>query len=218
MKQLSLSNMQKCVLATGLLVASVLLMWMRSTLIPQIETANADDTDPQQVEQQISILQQEIKALEDTTKDSGKQIGVLAEEKDRYVALLGTLCQNNSLVVNKMTVGESKPVEGNLYALPVNVELQGTLPQIQSFLATLSQADYLCRVREISCREQAEYTWLWRQIDDDTFVPWWTVATAAPTEEAVTDTPAVPSILASTLMNASNMLCYIQLDYLGWDG
>lgn len=223
-----MSNGQRVGIAAICAVLAVILLAGRNGLRQYQQSRNSSNTDREQIVQQVDAVKLDIDTLKRTLSNSGKEIGVLADKKDQYIAVLGTLTQNNNLSVSKMTVSPIQPatdIASNLSVLPVEMDVQGTLPQIRAFIAAIGQADYLCRVVDVSCRTQDAYAWLWRQIDDDTYVPWWTppgeeLDQSTSTDDAAVDAdaPRPEAIEVKDLMSPNQMRCFIKIEYLGWDG
>lgn len=175
------------------------------------------------IAQQITSVMQETDAYTETLDKSGKTYDNLASKKDSYISYLGSLTQQNSLNINKMTVNDITDAGNQLYSMKVEIELQGSLYNVKNFVQQLYDSETFSRINAFSYRLQSEsekkdqLQWMWRSIDDQQLIPWWTL-TSDNQDSTATENQEESLLSADDLMAHGTSLCYLEVEFLGTGG
>ena len=172
---------------------------------------------------QVSVLinnvlstQEESDTYNLALESSGKKYGNIVSGKEAYVEAVGGMAQENRLNINKMTVDDIERV-GSLYSMKAKIELQGDLYNIKNFVQQVYDSELMCRVNSLSYRLQGEegedqLKWMWREIDDEQLVPWWSIDA----KSQITSADSEPHVLdANDLLKHGIALCYLEVEFIG---
>jgi len=206
-----------------LLAIGLALFGLRCYLVPQLENKIAEAADAAKMDSQVSTITNEYSSLNYQVESYGKQFVNLAANEETYIDHLGTLCDANKLEIAKMTVGDIVPCEQqNVDAMQIDLEVNGDLYHINSFISDLSNSGMLCRIQTVSYRvDKTTFPWMWRTIDDEIAIPWWdTTGVDAylleDPDDANTDDPDVLDVNA--FMKQGTAVCYLEINFLGTEG
>lgn len=208
-----------------LLIVSVALLSLgHFVLTPKYSELKDSISQTSVIAQQITSVMQETDAYTDTLNKSGKKYDNLASKKDSYISYLGSLTQQNSLNINKMTVDDITDAGNQLYSMKVEIELQGSLYNVKNLIQQLYDSDTFSRINSFSYRLQSEsdkkaqLQWMWRSIDDQQLIPWWTLSTDGEDDTAAATNQEEDLLSADDLMAHGTALCYLELEFLGTGG
>ena len=169
----------------------------------------------------ITSTEAEKAGYEEVLDESGKVFGNLVSDKESYITFLGETTLANQLKVNKMTVDDILPAGSQLYSMKISLEVQGNLYNVKNLIQNLYDSEVVSRINSFSYRLQAkdkegnQLQWMWRDIDDHTLIPWWSIVV----EEDKTLNPDEESPLgANDLLEHGTALCYLEIEFLGTGG
>lgn len=169
----------------------------------------------------ITSTEAEKAGYEEVLDESGKVFGNLVSDKESYITFLGETTLANQLKVNKMTVDDILPAGSQLYSMKISLEVQGNLYNVKNLIQNLYDSEVVSRINSFSYRLQAkdkegnQLQWMWRDIDDQTLVPWWSIVV----EEDKALNPDEESPLgANDLLEHGTALCYLEIEFLGTGG
>lgn len=213
---------QKLLLSLVVLGLGILLLMADKRLLaPKYEQLKAELAQTASIARDIANVEAQKESYERMLDESGKVYGNLTENKDAYVSYLGQISMANKLNINKMTVDDVTNINGQLYSMVVQIELQGDLYNVKNLVQQLYDSEMVSRINSFSYRLQSDqnFLWMWRVIDDETLVPWWKLD-----EEDIQTTTSSgeeeePHVLcADDLLNHGTALCYLEVEFLGMGG
>ena len=105
-----------------------------------------------------------------------------------------------------MTVDDIVPAGSQLYAMKISLEVQGSLYNVKNLIQNLYDSEVVSRINSFSYRLQSvdkdgnQLQWMWRNIDDENLVPWWTLTeeTTVPQQETKRNHRLVRTTFLST--------------------
>lgn len=169
----------------------------------------------------ITSTEAEKAGYEEVLDESGKVFGNLVSDKESYITFLGETTLANQLKVNKMTVDDILPAGSQLYSMKISLEVQGNLYNVKNLIQNLYDSEVVSRINSFSYRLQAkdkegnQLQWMWRDIDDQTLVPWWSVVVE---EDKTLNTDEESPLGANDLLEHGTALCYLEIEFLGTGG
>ena len=201
----------------GAIALTITQLWLE----PSYEKSKEDIASASSLVRQINATQAEADLAVQELNASGKVYGDLLREKDAYIEFVGGLAQENQLNINKMTVDDIESV-GTLYSMKARIELQGSLYNVKNFVQGLYDAETISRINSLSYRLQAEdgqetFPWMWRSIDDEQLVPWWSLDIGkdiVQKDEGEDERP----LSANDILRHGKALCYLEIEFIGSGG
>lgn len=169
----------------------------------------------------ITSTEAEKAGYEEVLDESGKVFGNLVSDKESYITFLGETTLANQLKVNKMTVDDILPAGSQLYSMKISLEVQGNLYNVKNIIQNLYDSEVVSRINSFSYRLQAkdkegnQLQWMWRDIDDQTLVPWWSIVVE---EDKTLNTDEESPLGANDLLEHGTALCYLEIEFLGTGG
>lgn len=169
----------------------------------------------------ITSTEAEKAGYEEVLDESGKVFGNLVSDKESYITFLGETTLANQLKVNKMTVDDILPAGSQLYSMKISLEVQGNLYNVKNLIQNLYDSEVVSRINSFSYRLQAkdkegnQLQWMWRDIDDQTLVPWWSIVVE---EDKTLNTDEESPLGANDLLEHGTALCYLEIEFLGTGG
>lgn len=169
----------------------------------------------------ITSTEAEKAGYEEVLDQSGKVFGNLVSDKESYITFLGETTLANQLKVNKMTVDDILPAGSQLYSMKISLEVQGNLYNVKNLIQNLYDSEVVSRINSFSYRLQAkdkegnQLQWMWRDIDDQTLVPWWSIVVE---EDKTLNTDEESPLGANDLLEHGTALCYLEIEFLGTGG
>ena len=169
----------------------------------------------------ITSTEAEKAGYEEVLDESGKVFGNLVSDKESYITFLGETTLANQLKVNKMTVDDILPAGSQLYSMKISLEVQGNLYNVKNLIQNLYDSEVVSRINSFSYRLQAkdkegnQLQWMWRDIDDQTLVPWWSIVVE---EDKTLNTDEESPLGANDLLEHGTALCYREIEFLGTGG
>ena len=147
-------------------------------------------------------------------KESGKEYENILQNKEQYIAYLGEITMANKLDINKMTVDDITKYDDQIYAMRVQIELKGDLYNIKNLVRQLYDSSTVSRINSFSYRLKNTHNlmWMWREIDDETLVPWWEIDDS--TDSTGSNAGQEP-ISIDDLLTHGEALCYLEIEFLG---
>lgn len=168
-------------LSVVLALAIALTLLTKAVLEPKYEELKVSLESTSALARQITSAETEKDGYEQTLEDSGKVFGNLVSDKESYISFIGETTLANQLKVNKMTVDDIVPAGSQLYAMKISLEVQGSLYNVKNLIQNLYDSEVVSRINSFSYRLQSvdkdgnQLQWMWRNIDDENLVPWWTL-------------------------------------------
>lgn len=193
-------------------VTAMILSW--SLLNPKYAELKHSINATSSIARRISAVEEETRNYERILSESGKEYKNILLNKDAYIAFLGEITMANKLNINKMTVDDIS-TDGQIYSLKVQIELQGNLYNVKNLVQQLYDSTTVSRINSFSYRLQDDNNlmWMWREIDDETLVPWWEIGSNKKTDTGQ-NTKQDP-ICIDDLLTHGEALCYLDLEFLG---
>lgn len=221
MTQAERKKLVKRVKLSILMIAiAVVCIGVRFVIAPIVSEGITAANNLTSLDTQVSNTLNQLSSLQYSIDSAGKVFVDLDENQDDYVKAIGLLCNANLLNIHKMTVGDVVAEEGGIATMNVELELQGDLSHVRSFINDVYDSEMVVRVNSFSYRLEGDaFSWMWRAIDDNDMVSWWDISNVTeyllqdPELEADADDPAVLS--AKAFMQHGTALCYLSIQVIG---
>ena len=204
-------------LSVVLALAIALALLTKVVLEPKYEELKVSLESTSALARQITSAETEKDGYEQTLEDSGKVFGNLVSDKESYISFIG-----ETTLANKMTVDDIVPAGSQLYAMKISLEVQGSLYNVKNLIQNLYDSEVVSRINSFSYRLQSvdkdgnQLQWMWRNIDDENLVPWWTL-TEEDDKSAASNEEETP-LGANDLLEHGTALCYLEIEFLGTGG
>lgn len=205
-----------------LALAIALTLLSKVVLEPKYEELKVSLESTSALAQQITSAETEKDGYEQTLEDSGKVFGNLVSDKESYISFIGETTLANQLKVNKMTVDDIVPAGSQLYAMKISLEVQGSLYNVKNLIQNLYDSEVVSRINSFSYRLQSvdkdgnQLQWMWRNIDDENLVPWWTLTEGD--DKSTTNNEEETPLGANDLLEHGTALCHLEIEFLGTGG
>ena len=216
------SSKKKLTFFVVLALAIALTLLTKVVLEPKYEELKISLESTSALARQITSAETEKDGYEQTLEDSGKVFGNLVSDKESYISFIGETTLANQLKVNKMTVDDIVPAGSQLYAMKISLEVQGSLYNVKNLIQNLYDSEVVSRINSFSYRLQSvdkdgnQLQWMWRNIDDENLVPWWTL-TEEDNKSTASNEEETP-LGANDLLEHGTALCYLEIEFLGTGG
>lgn len=205
-----------------LALAIALTLLSKVVLEPKYEELKVSLESTSALARQITSAETEKDGYEQTLENSGKVFGNLVSDKESYISFIGETTLANQLKVNKMTVDDIVPAGSQLYAMKISLEVQGSLYNVKNLIQNLYDSEVVSRINSFSYRLQSvdkdgnQLQWMWRNIDDENLVPWWTLTDED--DKSTTNNEEETPLGANDLLEHGTALCYLEIEFLGTGG
>lgn len=219
------------------ILISVALAYYRISTDSVIRKYKGDQGQAETLQTQIDTLTDQVSQLQSSIEQNGKELVSFTEDKIKYINLASSLSNQFNVRLSKLSVSDVW-TEGQMAGMTTDIEIEGSLANIRSFVEEYCGSKYTNRINEISCRPIDRYPWLARTIDGERVLSWFDLTDETKAYEdhlAESELPdesnrfeagvaVAPSgselgesqyITLDDMFAAKTMRVYLQIDFLG---
>ena len=157
-----------------LLSAGFIYYWLETN--SQITRYEAQKAQEVNLQSQIQALESQNNSLRETIEQTGKTLISFTEDRIAYINLASELSTEYDVHINKLVVSDIWK-QGNISGMTTDIEIEGSLDNVQSFVSQYCDVRYTNRINVVSIRPIDRYPWLVRTIDGDKVLTWFDLST-----------------------------------------
>lgn len=224
------------ILAAILILFSALFVYYRVSTEAEVQKYKNDLAQETSLQKQIDDLTTQNTQLQMNIEETGKELVSFSEDKLKYINLASNLSNKYSVRLNKLSVSDVW-TEGQMAGMTTDIEIEGAMANIRSFVEEYCGSKYTNRINAISCRPIDRYPWLARSIDGNRVLTWFDLTEESKAYESEVGNEGIdeskrfeagvavaPSgttlgeslyITLADMFSSKNMRVYLNIDFLG---
>lgn len=153
-------------------------------------------------------------AVSSAVKETGKKV-TSAINTNQLITDVGVMANKHQLSIDKLATDAPAALsDGDLSYIACNIELRGTISEIEGFLVDLNNCKYVNKINSMSYRMDGQtYLWMYRAIDDETPISWFDISDYEK-DEGNKEEEKTP-LDSETMLKHGIVTCYLQIIFIG---
>lgn len=208
----------KCAIQSVIFIAVSFLFGMVAVELFQVAQEKQADYQQYQVLSNKAAEKEQSVALLKESLSQYPTVDRLITQKE-FVDFAGNICDRNQLKLNKMT-GGTLAAEEDAARIQFQIEVQGKPEGMRTFLESLSTLPSLLTVKQVSYRRADDFTWLYRNIDEDKILTWWDMSNQENSSKKARDTKNLEEaqedkpIGTAQMLEDGELVVYLELEFV----